>query len=224
MPVLIIVHFTLYTRGICFMSDSGNIFSVSVGSHRMWSLHLKLRSLPAIDSFVENSNKGTIASSVNNLRILKQSNGYASNRKFGVFEYFFNPAEKVFNKHPLYDSVKTWQMHSWLFLKHDPNSPSRDEEEFLQNFVITHMGWEEFYSCWSAMKWILAIQIAVVYTFLYISNQVCTICTKNTTEWIIQSPLILIRVLVCTQIIVISCTFLEINCIRIYVSASRYSV
>lgn len=37
----------------------------------MWSLNLKMKSLPAIDNFVENSNKGTIASSMNNDKILK---------------------------------------------------------------------------------------------------------------------------------------------------------
>jgi hypothetical protein len=43
---------------------------------------------------------------------------------------------------------------------------------------------------------------------------------QNLTIW---SSLILICVLVCKWIIVISCTFLKINCIRIYVSASRNS-
>lgn len=67
-----------------------------------------------------------------------------------------------------------------LFLKSDPNSPSRGDEKFLQNFVIgIHVGLKEFCSRWSAMELILAIQIAVVYTFLYVSNQVCIICTRT---------------------------------------------
>lgn len=36
------------------MSDSDNIFSILVGFHQMCSLILKLKSLPALDSFVEN--------------------------------------------------------------------------------------------------------------------------------------------------------------------------
>lgn len=59
------------------------------------------------------------------------------------------------------------------------------------------------------MKLILKIQIAVVYTFLYVSNCVCTICTKHTTERIIQSPLILNVFWFVKKIIVISCTFFE---------------
>lgn len=60
------------------------------------------------------------------------------------------------------------------------------------------------------MKLILKIQIAVVYTFLYVSNWVCAICSKHTTKWIIQSPLILnVFWFVKKKIIVISCTFFQ---------------
>lgn len=74
------------------------------------------------------------------------------------------------------------------------------------------------------MKLTLAIQATVVYTF--------PVCFKSgvyhlywePTEWIIPSPLIVICHLIYKQIIVTFCTFLEIDCIIIYVSASRYSV